>query len=228
MGATIAGELIDRVSGAEGLVLLAIVLGIVFAESAVLLDFFVPGEVGLVVAGAAAAQNGTPLPGVIAAAALGAIAGDSVGWVIGRRFGTDLAERSRFARWLGPGLKRARTHFDRRGGATVAVARFVGALRAVVPVVAGSAGLPYRRFVLWAFPAAVAWSAAMASVGYVWGDDIADVIDRAGLAVSAVVVLVIVVLLVRAHCRRSTERSDDGQPDRDERRPAAGAPVRTR
>lgn len=187
---------------------MALVLAIVFAESAVLLDFFVPGEVGLVVAGAAAAQNDTALPGVIAAATIGAVAGDSVGFCIGRRFGTDIAERSRFARWLRPGLQRARRHFDRRGGATVAIARFIGALRAVVPVVAGSARMRYWLFLAWAFPAAVVWSSVVATIGYVWGDDIAGVIDRAGLAVSATVVLVIVVLLIRSHKRRSSRAGE--------------------
>jgi membrane-associated protein len=196
-----------------------LVLALVFAESAILLDFFVPGEVGLVVAGAAAAQNDTALPGVIAAATIGAVAGDSVGFGIGRRFGTDIAEHGRFARWLRPGLDRARRHFERRGGATVAIARFVGALRAVVPVVAGSAEMRYRLFLAWALPAAVVWSAVMGTIGYVWGDDIAGVIDRAGLAVSAVVVIVIVVLLIRSHRRRSARAQEGARSSR---------PVRTR
>lgn len=181
---------------------MVLVLALVFAESAVLLDFFVPGEVGLVVAGAAAAQNDTALAGIVAAATIGAVAGDSVGYCVGRRFGTDIAEHSRLSRWLRPGLERARRHFDRRGGMTVAIARFVGALRAVVPVVAGSARMRYRVFAAWAVPAAVVWSAVMATVGYVWGDDIAGVIDRAGLLVSAVVVAIIVVLIVRAKRRQ--------------------------
>lgn len=188
--------------------LLALVLGLVFAESAVLLDFVVPGEVGLIVAGAAAAQNDTHLSGIIAAAALGAVAGDVVGYVIGRRFGTDLGERGRIGRWLAPGVERAQSHFDRRGGVTVAIARFVGALRAVVPLVAGAAAMRPRSFLGWAVPAAIVWSAAVASAGYVWGDAIADVIDRAGLAVSAVVVVVIVVLAVRGHRRRRAQPSD--------------------
>ena len=194
---------------------MAVVLAVVFAESAVLLDFFVPGEVGLVVAGAAAAQNDTALAGVVAAATIGAVAGDTVGYGLGRRFGTDIAERGRLSRWLRPGLVRARRHFDRRGGVTVAIARFIGALRAVVPVVAGSARMPYRQFAAWAVPAAAAWSAVMATVGHVWGDDLAHVIDRAGLLVSAVVVAVIVVFVVRAKRRqhhRDGERA--GSPER--------------
>jgi membrane protein DedA with SNARE-associated domain len=212
---------------------MVIVLALVFGESAVLLDFFVPGEVGLVVAGAAAAHNDTSLPGVVAAATIGAVAGDSVGYGLGRRFGTDIAEHGRFARWLKPGLDRARRHFDRRGGQTVALARFVGALRAAVPVVAGSARMPYPVFLAWALPAALVWSVAVSTVGYVWGDDIAGVVDRAGLAISAVVVAVIVVLAVRAHRRRRA--APGGEPEAGGPSPdalqAAGRPsndVRTR
>lgn len=190
---------------------MAIVLGLVFAESAVFLDFFVPGEVGLVVAGAAAAQNDTALPGIIAAATIGAVAGDSVGYGIGRRFGTDLAEHGRLSRWLRPNLERARRHFERRGAAMVAVARFVGALRAVVPVVAGSTEMRYRLFISWALPAAATWSAMMAMIGYFWGHGIADVIDRIGLASWAVLAVVVVVLVIRGRRRRDTRsRAPEG------------------
>lgn len=215
MEVPIANDLIDAVARAEGVWLLGLVLLVVLAESTVLLDFVAPGEVGLVVAGAAAAQNGTPVVGVIAAATLAAVAGDSLGYVLGRRYGTALVERGRWKRLLGSGLRRARRHFDRRGGRTVAVARWIGALRGLVPIVAGSAGLAYRQLIAWGAPSALGWSAAMSLIGYLWGDDIASVVDRAGLLVSAAALVLIGVLVWRGSRQSEEEKDvDDAPPER--------------
>ena len=154
-------------------------------------------------AGAAAAESGTPLWAIVAVAALGAVAGDSVSFWLGRRFGTDVIDRWRWVkrRWT-PRLRRAQHHFERRGGLSVAVARWVGALRAVVPVVAGTAGMPYRTLLVWDAPSALGWSAVVATLGFVLGDDIASVVDRLGLVVSLAAVTVIAVTwAVRRHRR---------------------------
>lgn len=172
------------VAGMDGAVLVALVALIVCAESAILLDLVVPGEVGLVVAGSAAAHNGTPLVLIIGAAAVGGVLGDSFGFLLGRRFGAEVVARRRFARRLRPALQRAQKHYGERGGMSVALARWIGALRAVVPVIAGSAGMSFRRFVCWDVPSTVGWSLAVASLGYALGDDIASVVDRIGVAVS--------------------------------------------
>lgn len=149
----IANDLIEFVARAEGMALALVALVMVFAESAILVDFLVPGEVGLVVAGAAAAHNDTPRAVVILAAAVGALAGDSLGYWLGRRFGPEVIGRWRWARRLQPSLRRARRHFDRHGGRTVAIARWIGARRrpsrrrfrrSVVPA-ASRLGHPFNR-----------------------------------------------------------------------------------
>ena len=191
----------------DGVALVLIVLVMVLAESLVVTDLLVPGEVGLVVAGAAAAGNGTPIVAVIAAAAVGALAGDSLGYLIGHRFGRDLVDRWRWTRRLRPALRRARRHFADRGGMTVAVARWIGSLRAVVPVIAGAGDMRFARFVMWDAPSAVLWSTAIGTVGYVWGDDIADPVDRVGVGVSVAAVLAIAAIVVVAR-RRASGRGD--------------------
>jgi len=181
----------------------ALVLLLVFAESAIFLDLLVPGEVGLVVAGAAAAQNDTPLAAVALAAAVGAVAGDSVGYLLGRRFGDHLVDRWEWTRkHLGPGLRKAEDHYTSHGGWSVAVARWVGALRAVVPVVAGSADMPAGRFYAWGAPAALAWAITISSVGFVWGDDVSRFVDDIGLVVSGVVVAAVLAVLWWRRWRR--------------------------
>ena len=206
--AIIASRIIETVARADGTTLAMIVFAMVLAESLILTDLLMPGEVGLVAAGAAAAHNDTAIGLVIAAASLGAVAGDGLGYTVGRRFGTDAVERWRWTRRLRPALQRARRHFERRGGAAVAVARWVGALRAVVPVVAGTAGMPVVRFFSWDLPSAVAWSTAVVTVGFVWGDDIAEVVDRIGLGISAAAIIAIVIAVLLWRRRRHSSSSE--------------------
>jgi membrane protein DedA with SNARE-associated domain len=198
----VADDLIEFVSRASDWKLALIVFGLVLAESLFVTDLVAPGEVGLVVAGAAAERNGTSLIVVAAAASFGAIAGDSLGYVFGRFVGADLIEQRHWLRWLRPGLRRARRRFDRHGVSIVAVARWIGALRALVPVVAGSARLSASRFLLADVPSAVAWSVTIASIGFVWGDDIAGVIDRVGIGVSVAAVAALVLIFVVRRRRR--------------------------
>ena len=189
---SILDGLIDFVSGAEGIALAALVFALVLGESLIVTDLVVPGEVGLVVAGAAAQANGTPIGMVIGAALLGAVAGDSIGYLFGRRSGEAAITNHRWGRRLRPALRRARRFFADRGTVTVAVARWVGALRGVVPVVAGSARLSAPRFYAAAVPSAAAWAATVSLLGFVWGDNIAAAVDRVGLVISAGVVAGIV------------------------------------
>jgi membrane protein DedA with SNARE-associated domain len=195
-------DLIRTVGDAGTPALVALAFALVFAESAILLDLFVPGEVGLVLVGAAAADAGAPLWLVIVAAALGALAGDSAGFWIGRRFGQPIVRRWRWSRKiLQPKLDAASAHFERRGGWAVSGARWVGALRAVVPVVAGAARRSYGWFAAWDAPSCVAWAATVALAGYHFGDDVAAAVDRIGLAVSAAA-LVVIGAAVLVHRRR--------------------------
>jgi membrane-associated protein len=198
--------LIDAAARLGTFALAAIALGLGFGESAVALDLVVPGEAGMVFIGAAAGRADAPLPLLVTAGAIGAVAGDSTGYFIGRRWGTSVLYRWQWLRRrIEPSVERSRAYFTRRGGVAVFAARWVGALRAVMPVVAGISEMPYRRFVAWVAPAAILWTALVITVGFYFGDDIADVIDRIGLTVSIVVVAVLLVLLAlrrrRAHAR---------------------------
>jgi len=198
-----------------GNLLYVLVALLVFGESAFLLDLFVPGEVGLVLASAAVRRADGSLALVIVLATMGAILGDSAGYWIGRRFGPGVANRWRFTRRrLTPALDRARERFEDRGGVTVFVARWVGALRAVVPVVAGAAGMPYPRFLTWSIPAAVAWSIVVASAGWYLGESAASLVDRLGWWISVVVVAVLAgwwVLRRRQHHRSAAETPATGE-----------------
>jgi membrane-associated protein len=184
-----ANRLIEWIAALDGWLLALAVFVLAAGESAVGLDFVVPGEVGMVVGGAAAERNGLPLWIVIVAATLGSMVGDQVSYQLGRHFGVALADRWAWTRrHLRPKIENARSYFERRGAVTVFVARWVGALRAVVPFVAGTAGMPLGRFLLWDFLGCASWSATIVTLGYTFGHEVADLVDRFGLVISAVAV----------------------------------------
>lgn len=179
-------SLIDAVAGLDSSLLVLAVAGLAFAETAFLLDLVVPGEVGMVIAGAAGAQADIPLGALVAGAAIGATLGDTVSFVVGRRFGTGLVRRWAWTRRrVAPSLDRAHEYFGRHGGRAVFVGRWVGAMRAIVPLVAGSAGMRFRRFVPWNVAASLSWGTAVVSAGYLLGADVAGFVDRLGQVVSA-------------------------------------------
>ena len=195
----VAESILDGVARLGSLGLHAAAAGLAFGETAIFLDFLGPGEVGMVVAGAAAERNGTSLVTMILAAALGATLGDSVSYGIGRRWGRPLLCRYAFVRErMAPKIERAEGWFDDRGGWAVLLGRFVGALRAVVPLAAGIGRMPYRRFLPWNVAASLSWATLTVTLGYVLGERIASLVDRAGWMISlAVAVIAGVWLLVR-------------------------------
>jgi membrane-associated protein len=197
-------DLIESAGRLGAFALAAIAFGLGFGESAIALDLVVPGEAGMVFIGAAARDGDASLPLVIAAGAVGAMAGDTFGYFVGRRWGTRVLYRWPWLRRrVKPSVERSRDYFARRGGLAVFAARWVGALRAVMAVVAGLSKMPFSRFLAWDVPAAILWTSVVVSAGYYFGDAIAGVVDRIGLVVS----LVVVALLVTAFVVRNRLRS---------------------
>jgi membrane-associated protein len=182
-------SLLDAIGRLGPGVLHLVVAGLAFAETALFLDLVVPGEVGMVLAGAAAHRAGIAVPGLVAAGAAGAVIGDTCSYLLGRAAARGrLLGSAAVRRRLGPAVERAERHFERRGGLAVFLGRWVGALRAVVPFVAGAARMPYGRFLLWNVAASIGWVTTVVVLGWVLGEAVAGTVDRVGVWVSAVVV----------------------------------------
>lgn len=196
-------RLLDAAASAGDPAVLAAAFGLAFGETALLTDLFVPGDVGMILVGAVASRSGTPLVLAILAASVGATLGDSVGWWLGHRFGRRILARfPRIERRLGTSLDRAEVYFERRGGAAVFWGRFVGAVRGVVSFVAGTAGMPYRRFLVWNVAASVCWTSLVISAGYLFGRNVEAVVSEVGMFVGiGIVVLAVAVLVLRSRRR---------------------------
>ena len=177
------------------------VFGFPFLEASIFLGFVFPGETALVLGGVLASQGRLSVGVVIALAIVGAIAGDAVGYVVGRRFGPEL-QSSRLGRVVGDQRWRASEAFlRRRGGPAVFVGRFTALLRALVPSAAGMAKLPYRTFAVWNALGGSLWATGFVVAGYLAGESYTKVeryLGRGALVLTALVVLAMVVVhLVR-------------------------------
>jgi membrane protein DedA with SNARE-associated domain len=157
-----------------------------------------PGESLVIAAGALAASGTGPgLAAIIAAAAIGAITGDNIGFCLGRGLGHRLLVRH------GPriGLTEQRqrlgqTLFARYGGAVIFFGRFIAVLRAFVALLSGANGMAWSRFLLFNVLGGVAWSGLYATGGYVLGHEAARLEGPVGLAIGAVAVVVIIVAVI--------------------------------
>lgn len=166
----------------------------------------VPGETALL-AGAALSHFGRlSLPWVIATAIAAAIVGDNAGFLIGRRGGRALAER--YGPLLGLTRRRLRlfdVFFKRHGAKTVFFARFITGLRVFGAVLAGTSGLPWRRFLFYNATGAVVWATAIAIVGYLLAESWETLerwVGRSGVIALVVVVVIVVVAYKRERNRR--------------------------
>ena len=190
------GDLLDRLTELDLVVLVIVTFLLAFGETVAFMDFIAPGEVGMVLVGAAADTPGRVVY-VWVSGALGAFCGDSVSWFVGHRWGVAVLQRwPRLWARAEPSLARAERFFGRHGGRAIFIARFVGALRALAPLVAGSASLPYGRFAPWNAAASIVWVGVVVTLGALFGDSIAAAVDRVGLAISAIAVLGIITWLV--------------------------------
>ena len=170
-------------------------------ECAAFAGLLVPGESLVLASGFFAHQRILQLDSVMAAAALGAVAGDNIGYLLGSRLGREwlLRKGSRF------GLRKRRlaqveAFFLRQGAKAVFFGRFIGFARALVPFVAGASHMPYRKFVLYDALGAILWTVGFVTLGYVLGASwrVAEKwIGRGGLLLGGTLLLVAVVLWLR-------------------------------
>jgi undecaprenyl-diphosphatase len=184
-----------------------VVIGLLAAaEAAAFVGLFLPGEAAMLLGGFLAFQGRVGLGWMMAAGALGAVVGDSVGYQLGRVAGQPL-KRSRLGRMVGQDRwARGEAYLRAKGGRAVFLGRFVGLLRAVVPALAGMSRMPYRTFLPWNVAGGVIWGPGIILLGYLAGGSYRQVGRLAGraslLLLGAVVVvggLVVVARWVARH-----------------------------
>ena len=148
----------------------ALLATIVFCETGLVVTPFLPGDSLLFVVGTIAAVGGMDLATVMAVLVGAALCGDNVNYWIGRWTGPRVF-RKRESRWLNPRhLERTHAFYERHGGKTIVIARFVPIVRTYVPFVAGVGAMPYLRFFAFSVVGALFWVVSLTLAGYFFGN----------------------------------------------------------
>jgi len=199
---------------------------IVFAETGLLLGFFLPGDSLLFTAGVLAGQGKLSIWLLLPGAFVGAFLGAEVGYVIGRRAGPRLFSRPDSRFFKQEYVDRTREFFDRHGSKAVILARFVPVVRTFTPVMAGVGEMRRRDYTRYNLIGALLWAVGVTMLGYALGNAIGNNIDTYLLPL---IVLIIVISLIPVYVewRRAKSRVATGSGDDDPGSPAASVDDRT-
>ena len=182
----------DQIEKISGPWLYPVAFALTFAETGTLL-FLVPGEITLIIAGAAAGAGHINLAVLIVIACSAAILGDATGFWLGHRFGPRI-HRSWLGRKIGqPNWDRADRLVVRRRGLIVLIGRWVGFLRAIMPATVGMSPMTYKQFLPWDLAGAISWATLCVVGGYYVGDrydELESAIGKGGLILGGVVAVI--------------------------------------
>lgn len=164
------------------------VITIVFAESGMLIGFFLPGDSLLFTAGFLASQGYFNIFWLTLGCFVAAVVGDSVGYIIGDKFGKKLFQRNDSMFFRKDHLLKAQAFYQKHGGKAIILARFMPVIRAFAPVAAGMADMKYSVFVFYNIIGGLLWAVGLTLSGYFLGSVIPDV-DKYLLPIVGAIVL---------------------------------------
>ena len=191
---------------------------VLFAETGLLIGFFLPGDsllftAGLLSATGAGSAVHLSLPAVLVAGVAGALTGAQVGFIIGRRTGRVLMGRPEGSR-VRQGIVSAQRAIDRYGAPrAIVLARFIPVVRTVVNPLAGAIGVPTRTFTVWQVAGGLVWSVGITLAGYELGSRISN-IDHYILPIIAVIVVVSLIPVALELWRHRRARQADADSEK--------------
>ncbi|MGH9176512.1 MAG: DedA family protein [Vicinamibacterales bacterium] len=207
---------LTRLIADYGTLTYAILFGIIFAETGLVVTPFLPGDSLLFAAGTFAATGALRLDVLVVVLITAAVLGDAVNYSIGRRLARTFLDDAPDTSWLHRVVKRehvrrAHDFFEKHGGKAVVLARFVPIVRTFVPFVAGGAAMSYRVFALYNVTGAVLWVGICVGAGYLFGN-IPVVRENFELVVIGIVAVSVLPILIEVI--KSWRRTPDSQEGR--------------
>ena len=178
---------------------------LVFAEDALFIGFVIPGETAAVLGGVVASRGEVQLGLMMALVVTAAIVGDSVGYEVGKHLGSRILKTKALARHSGK-LQNAQDLLRRRGGSAVFLGRFTAFFRAVMPALAGTSRMPYRRFLAYNAAGGVVWGIGFVLLGFLAGNSYEAVAQAAGRDIAVVIAALAVAALITWHFRSRRRR----------------------
>src|SRR6266581_8029289 len=209
---SLVASVTDRILSLPGWLVLVLVFAFPALEASAFVGFVFPGEIAVILGGVAASRGTVPLWAVITAAVSGAIIGDSVGYLIGRRWGTHLLHGTLgrlpvIRSHLDKRLDSARAYVQRRQGSAVFFGRFTAALRVLVPGLAGMSEVHYPTFLAYNVAGGALWGTGFAVLGYLAGASYHRVEHIAGQAGLILLGLIVAGLIASRLVRHFAARS---------------------
>lgn len=205
------GAVVEGILNISPALAFTIVACLVFAEDAIFVGFVIPGETAAVLGGVISSRGEVPLWGMAAVVVAAAIAGDTVGYEIGKHVGPRLLD-IRIMKRRRRGLAKAQAFLRRRGGSAVFLGRFVAFFRAVMPALAGASRMHYPRFLAFNAAGGLVWGAGFVLLGFFAGNSYDAVAKAAGQDITAVIVVLGIVGLIVWHLRRSRRARREPEP----------------
>jgi membrane-associated protein len=197
----LAGALSDATDSIGGWIYPAVV-ALIFLETSAFVGFVIHGELVLLVGGVAAERGDASLVLLVALATAAAVAGDVASFLLARRLGRPFIEHHGARIRIGAEqLARVDGFFARHGGKAVFLGRFTGFLRATMPFVAGSSGMPLRRLIPFSAVSALAWASAFTIIGYAFSESVAEAGDTGTRVTLVAVVLATAAFVIRSRLR---------------------------
>ena len=162
-------------------------IAIVFAETGLLVGFFLPGDSLLITAGVFAAGGLLDIRWLVPALILAAIAGNATGYAIGKRTGQALYKRPDSFFFRREHLQMTHDYYEKHGGKTIVIAQFLPILRTFAPVVAGVGEMGYVKFATYNVVGAICWVSSMTLAGYALGNLVPDIEKKIHYVVAVVI-----------------------------------------
>jgi membrane-associated protein len=191
-----------------------LVCTIVFIETGFFVGFFLPGDSLLVTAGVFAAASVIPLRYLLLPVMACAIAGDQIGYWIGRSAGAALYRRPDSFFFRKSHLERAHLFYEKYGGRAIIFARFVPIIRTFCPPVAGAAQMPYSRYLAYDIAGGILWVGTMILGGYFLGRSVPNIGQRIHYVIAVVVILSLlpaIIGILRARGMASRQAQTGGE-----------------
>jgi membrane-associated protein len=200
-------QTLAQLAGQYGPWLYLLLFLIIFAETGLVVFPFLPGDSILFIAGTVAATSGLDVHLLVAVLVVAAILGDTVNYSVGHYIGPRVFDRPD-SRWFRQEhLRRTQAFYDRYGGITIIIGRFVPIIRTFAPFLAGVAGMTYRRFLSYNVIGGIAWISLLVYAGYLFGN-----IPWVRNNLTLIVIAIVVVSLIPAVSTFISERRQRKQP----------------
>jgi membrane-associated protein len=180
---------------------------IIFAETGLMVGFFLPGDSLLVTAGLFAARGDLNIATLIPSLIVAAILGNTTGYWIGNRAGKALYSRPDSLLFRRQHLIRTHEFYERHGGKTIVLAQFMPIVRTFAPVVAGAAGMSYTRFIAFNVVGAIIWITSMSLTGYYLGRIVPNIESRIHIVIAIVIFLSLLPAIIGYVQSKLRERS---------------------